>query len=228
MANFFYVRAQRLFDNAGRDEDKSYINVLTQLGTHGTGTFAEFVSVPPWNDPAFPEFLIELQRSQFNAFKRDKLLHASLGNLPRWQWNAGALEFGSWADPEDAGSVWRTGVEIPDDRWILRVYDGNPLTTGVHVAQLDLDAGPPNKPINLRIFNSDDTPNSTNDKDQRVRVSGRFMIFDFTNGVTVMTIENDRPGTIDLDGDSRYRFEGPGGEKSFRATIFARTLGVNR
>lgn len=227
----FFVTVVKAYGNAGRNLNKTYVNVVRDARSF-VGTSAELVALLPWSNPAFSEFVVEVTEQQFKDFKNKvtPLFHDAQGNEPRFQYNQTTQEFGSWLDPEDDATTWQAGVVIPDDRLIVRIYDGPSLPAN-HVALIELDenTGPASqdfKTMNLKLFNSDDTPSATNTQNQKTLIANRLMIFDFTNGESDFLIDKRAVGTIRFESGTNFRVIGPAGEKEFIAKIYGRSLRV--
>ena len=152
-------------------------------------------------------------------------MHWGTATLPKWQWNTGTSERGSWLDPEDDTSAWQNNVAIPDDRWIVRIYDRDPGDpAAIHLGTEEFDEDVTNVTRWLKLFNSDDTPNGTNAQNQKTDIAGKHMIFDFTNGETTFEVARNGAGNIEFGTSPKYRIIGPAGETSYRAMIFGRVL----
>lgn len=223
---------QRSRGKCGRDSDKTYENVVysvRQLKTDAP-TFVAQNPAHPWVDPLYREYIVDIPTNVGEAIKSgvQPLFYDGMGNLPLWQneneGSASAYSPGSFADPEDNQSAFLAGVELGDDRWIIRLYDDDPATTGVHVGSLDFDEAPGEQTIYMKLFNSDDTPSATNVQDTKTEIGGKLMVFDFTNGVTTFGVSTNQVGVIQFQSDSRYRAIHPNGETRIFYRIFGRTL----
>lgn len=228
------VIVERAYIGAGRNQNKTYVNVLKEARAIVGTDLAEWVAANPthpWNDTGFTEFVIEITQVEFDAFKdgSNPLLNGGLPNQPRWQQqnpDTGAVKsFGSWTDPESAASAWNAGVPLADDRFILRMFDG-PVITGTHVATLDLDEGSfaGRKVVNLQLYTSADTPHPTNAQNQQTEIGGTLMIFDFTAGATDFGIPTTVPGNYHFPSNHQYKVIGPAGENGFIGRVFGRDL----
>ena len=234
---FNVVICERIRSGMGRNTNKTYINVLAnlrQLADVDLATWLTNNAAHPWADPAFNEFLIELTEQEYLDFRDDVNPMFSDGqqNQPRWQQqtagSGSAKDFGSWSDPENSGSTWQANVPIPDNRWIIRIYDDDPTTIGVHIAEEDLDEEKVTGFVvrYLKLFNSNDIPSNTNAQNQKTEIAGKQMIFDFTAGVTTFNVSTMVPGLINFPSNHEYRVVGPSGEKAVMWRIFGRTLEV--
>jgi hypothetical protein len=234
----FFALCRRDYPNAGPDRDKTYKNVLSSV-RQSSATQAQILQNAKWGNPAENEYVIWLTEQQFNDFNSgiNPLYHDGIPSLPRWQNEnaptlantAGTTDLGSFADPENDGSVFTTDQPLQDDRWIVRIYDGPPQGAGVHIAEegIDEDTGGGQVVRYLKLFNKDDVASTTNASNQQVDIGGRLMIFDFTNGVTTFNVETTRAGAIYFPSNHRYRLIGPASENYVKWQIFGRTLTVN-
>ncbi len=225
MSSYFAVVQKVYRRPSGRERDKTYVHIIQGARTFG-GTFQELLLLAPWNDSTDNSYIIEITEAEFNAIQNDSFpLTWGTGNLPKWQWNLATVERGSWIDPEDDTSTWQLDVPIPDDRWIVRIYD---LTPGhpqaVQLGSEDFDEDVANVTRFLKLFNPDDTPNGTNAQDQKTEIAGKQMIFDFSNGEASFEVARDRVGRISFGTDHQYRVVGPAGESSYTAFIYGRVL----
>lgn len=225
MSSYFAV-VQKVYQHlSGRDRDKAYVHVIGGARTFG-GTFEELLQLAPWNDPDYNDYAVEITEAEHQAIQNGFFpLTWGTASLPKWQWNGS--ERGSWSDPEDEGSMWRSGVPISDDRWIVKIYDKEPSApSAVHVAADEFVEGDGDMTRYVKLFNSDGTASKTNAQDQRVNIAGRRMVFDFTRGVTTLQVSCDQEGQIDFLTDHQYRVVGPNGENSYIATVCTRVLRV--
>ena len=234
----YCVIVERVRTNQGRNKNQDYVNVLaSQRALNGVSTVAEWLLANPghpWNDSQLNEFIVEVTLAEFNAINdgTNPLFHDGNGNLPRWQQqtagSGSAKAFGSFADPTNDASTFTLDVPLEDTRWIVRIYDGDPLTSGIHVATEEFDEAAAGTTVsrNLRLFNSDDTPSGTNAQNQRTEIGGKLMDFDFTSGIAPFNVAVDRAGTGFFPSNSRYRVIGPSGEKEYIWQVFGKTIEV--
>lgn len=231
----------------GRNQDKTYVNVVLrrQLVGGQTQTLAQWVAANPghpWNDSQFGEFVIEITETEFNNFGNQEFpfFHDGQGNNPKWQQrNSGTgatAELGSWTDPVDDTSVWQADTEIPDDRWIVRIYNLDPVAqpSATHLASEEFDEGAAGATVTrfIRLFRFDDTPSNTNAANQRTEIGGKLIDFDFGSsdalsaGVARIQFGIDVPGRGEWFSNHRYRIVGPGGEKSYVWQVFGKALRI--
>jgi len=195
-------------------------------------TFVAQNPTHPWADPLFREFIVDIPTNEAEAIDADfgLLFHDGLSNLPIWQQetdgSASAYSRGSFADPEDHNSTFTAAVPLPDDRWIIRLYDNDPGTTGVHVGSLDFDEGTGDQTIYMKLFDADDVASTTNAQNAKTLIGGKQMIFDFTNGVTTFGVSTTVVGTVQFSSDTRYRAIHPNNEERIEYRIFGRVLRV--
>lgn len=222
----FFLVVQKLYEQAGRDRRLVYINVVTSIRT-SSRTFDELLQIAPWNDPTHTEFIVETTQQRFQQFQDGRLFlfHDGQRNEPRFQHNQTLNEEGSWLDPTDDTTTWRVNVPIPDDRFIVRIF----APPDTHVARMDLDenTGPASQDLQimqLRLFEANGTPSTTNAQNQRTEIAGRLMIFDFTAGVTDFFIDRTAVGRVTFPSNERFRLDGPNGEKEFVSNVFGRSL----
>jgi hypothetical protein len=197
-------------------------------------TFVAQNPTHPWSDPGFREFIVDIPTNEAEAIQSGAttLFNDGRGNLPKWQQetdgSASTYSRGSFADPTDDQTAFTADLALPDDRWILRLYDADPGTTGVHVGSLDFDEATGDQTIWMKLFDQDDVPSTTNAQNQKTPIAGKLMIFDFTNGVTTFGVSTATVGTIRFSSDARYRAIHPSNEAFIEYRIFGRVLTPNR
>jgi len=223
MASYFAL-VQKIYGTpSGRDRDKTYVHVIRSARTF-SGTFQELLLLAPWNDPAHNDYAIAITDVEHNAIRSGAFpLTWGPGSLPKWQWNG--AERGSWVDPEDDQSAWQAGVPIPDDRWIVRIFD---LTPGhpqaIQIGSEDMDEDPVLIERWLKLFNPDDTPSNTNAQDQKTEIGNKRMIFDFSNGEASFSVDPSVVGRIVFGTNHQYRLIGPADEDRYEVNIWGRVL----
>lgn len=231
----FFAVVQKSRPSQGRDQDQTYVNVVTDVRERA-GTFAELSALAPWNDPTASDFAIEITQQEHTDLRGD-LFHDGLPNLPKWQQqNTGTgttKAFGNFADPTNIGSTFTVDTGLADDRWIVRIGDGDPATPANHIATLDLDEDQNSGGqtggrylLNLRLYTNQDVQSGTNVQNAKTLIGGKNFIFDFTSGLTDFLVDTTRAGTVQFPSNHRYRVVGPNGEKSVIITIFGRVLRV--
>ncbi len=221
MAVAWYAVGVSSYENAGRNSNQTYVNVIRAVQPSDV----PFASLPP--APA-GEFFVEITQVQFDAIKLEGVFYEGYGNLPRWQ--SDLTDLGSYADPTDSGTTFTADVQVSDPRWIIRIYNNSLRRAQDHIAAEDLDEDDVSPSVTryLRLFNADDTQSTTNAQDQRTEIGGKLMIFDFTNGDTDFNVALNQTGEIVFPSNGRYRIVGPGGENEVRWQIFGRTLEVEQ
>ncbi len=220
--------------NCGRNRDTTYVNVVSSARQiqESAGDYITNHPAHPWADPAFKEFIVDLTDQQAQDIRdgTNPLAWDDLHSLPRWQQrndgSGSTYEVGSWADPEDAQSAWQADTAIPDDRWIVRLYDGDPGVSGAHIASLDLDEDSfsGEKTIHLKLYTAADAPSGTNTQNQQTVIAGKLMVFDFTAGVTTFGIKTTTAGSITFPSNHAYKVIGPAAEDRVEFRIFGRSL----
>ena len=229
---------ERTRANMGRNRNQTYINVIVGVRrVDGVDTLADWLTANPghpWNDSLFNEFIVEISEAQFSAVRNgtNPLSWDGNFNLPRWQQqNTGsgsALSIGHWTDPTDSSSVWNAQTPLSDPRWIVRIYDGDPGAGGTHIAREDFDEDQASPTVvrYLKLFNSDDTPSTTNAQNQKVEVGGFLLDLDFTNGVATFNVHRDEWGVGTFPSNYSYRVVGPSGEGNYAWRVFAKGIRV--
>lgn len=224
---------ERLLSGMGRNQNLTYVRVVTNTRALAVdaATFVSQNPTHPWADPVFREFIVDLTDQEAADIEDGtNPLTWNVGNQPRWQQetdgSGSTKSFGSFADPESAASAFTADVPVPDDRFIVRLYDGDPLGAGVHIASLDLDEGQDagRKVINLRLFSQNDVPSGTNAQNQLTEIAGKLMIFDFTAGITTFGVNTNLTGSVSFPSNHQYRVLGPGGEIQVNFRVFGTTL----
>lgn len=231
MAVHFAV-CRRLVPNCSRQSDDTYVNVVWEV-RRSSATWEQIEQHPVWSNPAENEFAIQLTEAEYNALNsQDLIFYDGNSNLPKWQQQTATTgdtkAFGNFATPTNAGSAFTVGTPLPDDRLIVRLYNGNPGSGGTHIAAEDLDEELVTGFVtrHLKLFSAADVASTTNAQNQKVLIGGRQMIFDFTAGVSTVQVSTRGPGVIEFPSNHSYRVVGPGGEKRVLWTVYGRTLHV--
>lgn len=140
-------------------------------------------------------------------------------------------ELGSWIDPEDDGTAWTT-TAIPDNRFIIRLYQEAATTT--HIASEEFDEGAAGATIErfIKLFDETDTLVSTNAGNQRTEIGGKLIDFDFGSsdglsaGVARIKFGIDVAGRGEWHSNHRYRLVGPFSETSYVWQVFGKVLRI--
>lgn len=234
----FFAVVKKSYSGAGRDSDETYVNVVTSVRTDSR-EFSTLITLEPWSDPTFPDFVVELTENQHDNF-RDNLFIDGKPNLPRLQQrNTGSgstPEFGSWTDPADDQSTWQAGLAnaIPDPRWVLRMYDANPDAGGTHIGSASIDQSSGDTTFFVELINANGSRQNTNAADQKTEIGGVGFIFDFGSandlalpaGITTFNVSSDVAGVARFPSNSAYRVEGPNEEQDFQVRVWGRFLPV--
>jgi hypothetical protein len=244
------VVVERLRPNMGRNQNKTYVNVVVDARQFSIGTtLADWLAANPghpWNDLGFNEFVVEVTLAEYNDFIAigddppvNPLFHGPLANVlnePRWQQQnegSGSVKaLGSFADPESALSAFTVDVPLPDDRWIVRVYTASDRTGQVSAEEFDEGAAGATVERFIGLFNSDDTENTTNAGNQRTEIGGKLIDFDFGSsdglpgGVARLQLAIDRAGRGDFFSNHRYRVLTLTGE-DYSWAVFGKKIEVN-
>ena len=92
------------------------------------------------------------------------------------------MSTGSYADPEDAGSVFTVDQELPDDRFLVRILDdATDVANALEDEEFTADPSGVVKTAErfIRVYRPDDTPLNTNAANQRTEIGGKLIDFDF-------------------------------------------------
>lgn len=241
-----YAIVERTLPGCGRDQDRSWLNVLIGVQV-SPGTWDDLLAHPNYSNPSFPRFVVQLTAGQFASFQQSGLVTPGCSNLPLWQQRVAgtgeATELGHFSDPRNAGSIWVPDAPIPDDRLIVRIYDGDPTAGGQAIGSRP--GNPPTVPPDppggenldesqdpgfvtrwLRLFSPTDVPLTTNAQNQKVVFGGKEMIFDLTNGMSTFEVSTRRAGRVPVGSNHKYKVVGPNGESTITFAIYGRRLEV--
>lgn len=233
----------------GPRQNQTYVNVAArrqQIGNQNE-TLAEYQARAPsaeWFDPGNNEFLIEILKTLYDDIGSDAfpLFHDGFRNLPYWQqqeesaFSGGVLTLGSYEDPTDSTSTFTEGTSLPDDRFILRVYDKDPVNdnTAVNLAEEEFqEAGEGDaKSVErfLRLFRDDGSPVNRNVANDRIFVDGYWLDLDWGSsdnlgaGVARVFMSIGFTGQGHFRSDAGYRVLGPNDEDCYQWTVYTKTL----
>ncbi|MGI9506605.1 MAG: hypothetical protein ACR2RE_26485 [Geminicoccaceae bacterium] len=237
---------ERLRPNMGRNQDLTYVNVVVSTRQlSGVADAADFVAKNPshpWADGQFNEFIVDLtdqEASDINDGTTPLFWDGTLNN-PRFQQQtagSGATpSFGSWLDATNSGTAWRANTPIPDNRWIVRIYDDDPVANPAanHLASEEFDEGAAGSSTIrfIRLFTFEDSPTSLSVANRRTEIGGKLIDFDFGSsdglsaGVARIRFGTDVTGRGEWLSNHRYRIDGPGGEKFYVWQVFGKTLRI--
>lgn len=236
---------QRSRENQGPRENRTYVNVATQQLQVGltSETLADYQAREPdsvYFDPANNEFLIEILESLFQDIQNGSfpLFYDGFNNLPYWQQQnattGAALSLGSYADPEDSSSTFTEGTALEDDRFVLKVYDKDPVADGsaVHLASEEFFENKNDTSVErfLRLFNKDEDPINRNAANDRLFINGYWLDLDWGSsdnlsaGVARIFISQEFTADTSFDSDSGYRIVGPNQETNYQWIVYTKTL----
>ena len=171
----YFAICQRLYENAGRQQNKTYVDVVESV-RETTESFDDLAqNHPVWSNPAENEYIIEIPFGVYNAINSgsEPLFHDNLRNLPKWQQetqgSGSTMSFGSYADPQDDQTAFTAETPIPDDRLIVRIFDDDPTGSGVHIAEEALEEELVTGFVvrYLKLYTQDDVPSTSNAQDQK-------------------------------------------------------------
>ncbi len=230
-------------DNCGPRSNKTYVQVVNQARLIGNEneTLDQYFAREPnsvWLDPTNNEYLIEIPKSLYDSIRDGTypLFHDGYSNLPVWQQetdtSGSAASFGSFEDPENSASTFTVDVELPDDRFILRVWDKDPGQDGtaVNIHTEDIDENPANPGVErfFRLYFDDGTEVNRNVQNDKVEVDGRSLSLDWgtsaepalTPGVAKIIVWNEYTGSGAINSDGQYRLLGPNDEVGYFWTVY--------
>lgn len=237
----WYGVFEKSLPGCGRLSNKTYVNVLIEVQQTSQSNWLLLLQNSDFGDTEFHRFAVEMTEAQYLSYQEHEAkFHDGNANLPRWQHQTGqssqTLAIGSFANPESAASAFSAGVQIPDDRLIVRVYNDNPGASGVHIAAEDLDesAVPGFATRYIKLFSAADVALNTNAANQKTQIAGKQMIFDFgashspalPGGVSSFQVSTLKAGSVHFPSNHSYRIVGPAGEKQVLWSIYGRRLEV--
>lgn len=244
----FVAVIERQRGGCSRNQDLTYVHVVKNYDRlPGTDLAAWITAHPthPWNDTQFSEYVVELDtEAEYDTLAALGVNHQGRQNLPRWQQQAGntgsTKALGNYADPTDDQTTFTVGSNIPDDRFILRFYDDDPVAepAAVQIGKEEFDETAATVTTRyIRLFDPTDTPINTNAGNQRTQVGPNLMDFDFGSshtpslsaGVTSFGVDISKTGNLYFRDNHRYRvFVPDDGSPSgaYHAQIFGKVLRV--
>ena len=239
---------ERQRENQDARENKTYVNVAVQARTIGNTdeSLAQYQAREPtsvWFDPQNNEFLIEILQTFYQEIIDGTfpLFHDGFGNLPYWQQQndttGDALSLGSYDDPEDSGTSFVVDRQLEDTRFVLRVYDKDPVAdnTAVSVDSEDFDEDKINTTVErfLRLFQEDGTTGiNRNVENDKITVDGRLLDIDWGSsdglsaGVARIFFSIEFTGTGTFNSDAGYRVLGPTDNQGYTWLVYTKTLNV--
>lgn len=239
---------ERQRGGCSRNQNLTYVDVVKGFDILPGADLAAWITAHPthpWNDTQFEDYVVELDNeAEYDTLTALGVDHAGLDNLPRWQQQAGntgsTKALGSYADPTDDQTTFTEGNNIPDDRFILRMYDDDPVAepSAVHIGTEEFDETADTVVTRyIQLFDQDDDAITTNAGNQRTEISGNLMDFDFGSshapslsaGVTSFGVDISAGGNLWFRDDRRWRvFVPDDGSPSgaYHAQIFTKVLRV--
>lgn len=241
---------ERQRENQDARENKTYVNVAAQARIIGgtTESLAQYQAREPssvWFDPQNNEFLIEILETFYQEIVDGTfpLFHDGFSNLPYWQQqndtSGDVLSLGSYDNPEDSGTPFVVDRQLEDTRFVLRVYDKDPVNDGtaVNVEDEEFDEDKVNTTVErfLRLFQEDGTtPINRNVANDKITVDGRLLDLDWGSsaepavgsGVARVFFNIENTGTGNFNSDTGYRILGPTDEQNYIWRVYTKTLNV--
>lgn len=242
-----YAIVERVKSGCGRKVNQDWLNILISPQI-SPGEWSALLTHPNYSNPSFPRFVVQLTAAEHAALQSNGLLTDEFSNLPRWQQRVAGTgeptELGHYSDPRSTGSTWVPGVPIPDDRQIVRIYDGNPNAGGLAIGSrpndppggedLDESQVPGFVTRYIRLFSPADAPLNNNTENAKTFIAGKRMIFDFGSthvpplpgGVSSFEVSTQRAGRVEFGSSHEFRVVGPLGEKEITFSTYGRRLEV--
>lgn len=236
---------QRERENQGPRENRNYKNVAIQGRIIGNTdeTLAQYLAREPdsvYGDPTNDEWLIEIAQALYEDIQSGTfpLFHDGFSNLPVWQQQntttGDALSLGSYADPEDSTTTFTEGTPLEDDRFVLRVYDKDPVADGtaVNIGSEEFFEDTVNTTVErfFRLFDKDENPINRNAANDRLFIDGYWLDIDWGSsdnlsaGVARVFVSIEATAQTAFNSDSGYRVLGPDGETSYSWIVYTKTL----
>ena len=232
-------------ENQGPRENRTYVDVAIEARIIGNTneTLAQYQAREPdsvYFDPQNDEFLIEIAESFFNDIQSgaEPLFHDGFLNLPLWQQENATtgdpLSLGSYSDPEDRLSTFQPNVSLPDDRFVLRVYDKDPVADGtaVNIGSEEFFEDSVNTTVERfwRLFDKDENPINRNAANDRLLIDGYWLDIDWGSsdslsaGVARFFVSVEATAQTEFKSDAGYRVLGPDQETSYSWIVYTKTL----
>ncbi len=236
---------QRSRENQGPRLNRTYVNVATQQRQFGktTETLAQYLAREPdsvYADPENNEFLIEIAESFYFDIQDGTfpLFYDGFNNLPYWQQqndSTGApLSLGSYEDPENSSTTFTEGTALEDDRFVLRIYDKDPVANGdaVNIGEEEFFEDKVDTSVErfFRLFDKDENPINRNAANDRLFISGYWLDIDWGSsdglsaGVARFFVDREVTADTEFASDSGYRVLGPDGATSYKWTVYTKTI----
>lgn len=236
---------QRERENQGPRENRNYKNVASSSRVLGSTTesLSAYQAREPGSeyfDPQNNEWVIEIAQTLYEDIQSGvfELYHDNFRNLPVWQQqnttSGDALSLGSYADPEDAGTTFTEGTPLEDDRFVLRVYDKDPVADGsaVNIGSEEFFEDKTNTTVErfFRLFDKDENPINRNAANDRLFIDGYWLDLDWGSsdslsaGVARFFVNREVTADTSFNSDSGYRVLGPGDETNYRWTVYTKTI----
>ena len=236
---------QRSRENQGPRQNRTYVNVASQGRVIGTTseTLAQYQAREPdavWFDPENNEYLIEITLDQYEQIIDGtfELFYDNLGNLPYWQQQfdttGAALSLGSYEDPQDSNTTFTVDQALPDDRFVLRVYDKDPVADGsaVNIGSEEFFEDTVNTTVErfFQLFDKDEQPINRNAANDRLLIDGYYLDLDWGSsdnlsaGVARFFVNREVASESRLTSDTGYRILGPDSVIVYTWTVYTKTI----
>ena len=237
---------ERARENQDARKNKTYVNVAVQQRLVGDEreSLDEWLARNPgsvWAEPDGREFLIEVSKTLYEDMVSGAfpLFHDDRSNLPLWQQqndlSGGVLSLGSYDDPEDSRTPFVVDRSLDDSRFILRVYDKDPVTDGtaVNIGREEFleDKAATTVERFLRLFQSDGSPVNRNVANDRIFVDGAWLDLDWGSsdglgaGVARIFSNIEFTGDYIFSSDDQYQILGPDGAAGYNWTVYTKRIG---
>ena len=236
---------ERSRESQGPRQNRTYVHVAKQGRIIGTTseTLSQYQARDPtavWFDPENNEFLIEITESRYNEIQDGsfELFYGGFSNMPIWQQQfaqtGAALSLGSFEDPENNSTTFTVDQPLPDDRFILRVYDKDPVANGdaVNISTEEFFEDTVNTTVErfFRLFDSDQNPINRNAANDRLLIDGYYLDLDWGSsdnlsaGVARFFVNREVPSESTLTSDSGYQILGVDDAVGYTWTVYTKTI----